>query len=430
MSAAGHQDARSPCRAPSAVVDGQPTLGRPGRREAIGTEKVARAARRRPAEPAERRADAPRGSSSRLERCIAGGSSGHGRQDDAADVEARRPRAASSVSSVWLIVPRPGRATTTSGRSSSTSEVAHEQAARPVRAGTSSPPTPSRQRVRPSPRARAASIKLGRVDRAPASSAARCGETAGPKRSGATAAGVDARAPPRAARGRRGLPGSGSSRPVTTGLNAATRTPRAAQRGGQRRGDDGLADVGVGAGDEAAPRTPASRRPAVEAARASWRPAAAAGDALVGMAGGLRGGDRHAGAGPEAGLQRGAAEHRARRRAARRACARPSPPGAAARCRRAPSAGGSPGRTRRASSAARRSRIASVGVADDQRDDLRRRARDVEALARQLVAQRVGVGLQALDPRGLLAAAARAPPARRRPRAAAARSRRSASARC
>ena len=34
------------------------------------------------------------------------------------------------------------------------------------------------------------------------------------------------------------------------------------------------------------------------------------------------------------------------------------------------------------------------GVADDERHDLRRRARDVEALARELVAQRVGVGLQ------------------------------------
>ena len=42
----------------------------------------------------------------------------------------------------------------------------------------------------------------------------------------------------------------------------------------------------------------------------------------------------------------------------------------------------------------RRSRIALRGVADDERHDLRRRARDVEALAGQLVAQGVGVGLQ------------------------------------
>ena len=51
-----------------------------------------------------------------------------------------------------------------------------------------------------------------------------------------------------------------------------------------------------------------------------------------------------------------------------------------------------------------------VGVADDQRHDLRLRARDVEALARELVAQRRGVVGQPLDAARLLLRAARAPP--------------------
>ena len=51
---------------------------------------------------------------SRLERSISVGSSGQGVRTTAA-TSSPAARAASSVSRVWLIVPRPGEATTTSG---------------------------------------------------------------------------------------------------------------------------------------------------------------------------------------------------------------------------------------------------------------------------------------------------------------------------
>ncbi len=46
------------------------------------------------------------------------------------------------------------------------------------------------------------------------------------------------------------LAGPGSSRPVTAGLKTATCSPAVGQRPGDHRGDDGLADLGAGAGDE------------------------------------------------------------------------------------------------------------------------------------------------------------------------------------
>ena len=48
----------------------------------------------------------------------------------------------------------------------------------------------------------------------------------------------------------RGRARRGSSRPVTAGLKTATVAPAAARVAGDRRGDDGLADLGPGAGDE------------------------------------------------------------------------------------------------------------------------------------------------------------------------------------
>ena len=47
-------------------------------------------------------------------------------------------------------------------------------------------------------------------------------------------------------------------------------------------------------------------------------------------------------------------------------------------------------------------RRGELGVADDERDDVGRGAADVEALAGQAVAQRLGVGAQLLDAAGLL----------------------------
>ena len=55
------------------------------------------------------------------------------------------------------------------------------------------------------------------------------------------------------------------------------------------------------------------------------------------------------------------------------------------------------------SSAASHTDMARCGVADDERHDLGLRAGDLEALAGQLGAQRVGVGLELVHPAGLLA---------------------------
>ena len=155
------------------------------------------------------------------------------------------------------------------------------------------------ERVRAGGGARAAPTSSAGSIGVPASSAARCGETGGPKRR------RDRRGRPAAAASSSwsgGHAGSGgSSVPVTTGLNAATRSPRAPQRRGDRRGDHGLADPGVGPGDEEAaqrplralPRARRARGAAAARARAAscavtigsaapgWKPAASAARASV-----------------------------------------------------------------------------------------------------------------------------------------------------
>ena len=74
--------------------------------------ELARAIVRGASRPRRRRAArSSRGSSARSRSA----SAGHGVSTTAGDCEARAARAASSVSSVWLIVPSPGRAATTSG---------------------------------------------------------------------------------------------------------------------------------------------------------------------------------------------------------------------------------------------------------------------------------------------------------------------------
>ena len=118
---------------------------------------------------------------------IGSGSAGHGVITTPAT---RRPaaRAASIVSSVWLIVPRPVRAAITTGRPRSTREVADQvggrerdhQAADALDDERVAALPPRRGRRR---RAAPASIST------PACSAARCGESGGPKRYGATSSG-------------------------------------------------------------------------------------------------------------------------------------------------------------------------------------------------------------------------------------------------
>ena len=66
---------------------------------------------------------------SRFESSIGLGSSGHGVMTTPATVSPPA-RAASTVSSVWLIVPRPGRAAITTGRREVERQVAHEVAGR------------------------------------------------------------------------------------------------------------------------------------------------------------------------------------------------------------------------------------------------------------------------------------------------------------
>ena len=90
--------------------------------------------------------------------------------------------------------------------------------------GTSRPPTPSHTTEPRAARATASS-RSGSIG-LPSSSAAQCGETAGPKVYGATSAGS---CPVVAASSSWSIghsPGSSSS-PVTTGLNADTGSPRA-----------------------------------------------------------------------------------------------------------------------------------------------------------------------------------------------------------
>src|SRR4051794_26930942 len=159
----------------------------------------------------------------RFERCITVGSSGHG-VSTTARTSSPAARAASTVSSVWLMVPSPGRAATTTGRPSAP---ARSGPVKSTASGPSTPPPPSTTSASaPAAAARAAATTPAGSIAVPASSAARCGETAGPKRSGATASGATPAAAPSSSWSA-GRPGSGSSSPVTTGLNAPTRTPSA-----------------------------------------------------------------------------------------------------------------------------------------------------------------------------------------------------------
>ena len=183
---------------------------------------------------------------------------------------------------------------------------------------------------------------------------------------------------------------AGSSRPVTTGLKARDAHALRAQRGDDRRRDDGLADAGVGAGDEDSRARSSRLRPRADGGLAVADGRAPSRRRRVRRRGasarrGHGGSGRRAGSRPPARLGPSARARASRSSAL--ACARPSRPGAAARCRR---------RHRRRADrlgehAALERRLADPhrqrGVADDQRHDLGRRTADVEALGRQLVAQ-------------------------------------------
>ncbi len=132
-----------------------------------------------------------------------------------------RPRARPrSVSSVWLIVPRPGRATITSGRPSSTTR--SRTSVPPTVNGTSSPPTPSTMR-RPAVAVGARCVdQHGGVDR-------HAGQLGGEVRrdGGAEAVGRDLG---------RGHPGAAGEQLVVGRLVAGLELGAEAGRGGARLG--------------------------------------------------------------------------------------------------------------------------------------------------------------------------------------------------
>ena len=185
---------------------------------------------------------------SRLERSIALGVARPRGEDDGARPRARRARTASSVSRVWLIVPRPGRAAITTGRPRSTGEVADQVAER--RAGRAS---------RRPPRRRAASAPARRAARAPrAAVPGRSPRRPARRRGAARPAGRSGRARSRrrsAASRRRGAAARGRARrrlveAADGGLEDGHALAARPQRRGDRRRDDRLADLGAGAGDE------------------------------------------------------------------------------------------------------------------------------------------------------------------------------------
>ena len=129
---------------------------------------------------------------------------------------ARRRARAASVSSVWLIVPRPGSRGDQHRQPQRDRKVAHavvvvqrhQQPADALDDGRAPAGARAAHRVDQRPR----------LDLKPARRAARCGDTAGPKRSGETSSGRR-RPPPQAARGRPATrPPAPLGRPVTTGL--------------------------------------------------------------------------------------------------------------------------------------------------------------------------------------------------------------------
>src|SRR4051794_7144992 len=122
-----------------------------------------------------------------FERCIADGAPGHG-VSTTARTSSPAARAASTVKSVCEIVPRPGRAATTTGRPRA---AAGSRTVKSTVSGTSRPPPPSTTSASAlAPAARAAAIVAAGSIVVPASSAARWGETAGPNVCGATASGA------------------------------------------------------------------------------------------------------------------------------------------------------------------------------------------------------------------------------------------------
>src|ERR1035437_5905025 len=113
---------------------------------------------------------------SRLLRWILSGASGQGVRTTPA-TSSPADRAASRVSSVWLIVPSPGRAATTIGRPSPRARSRTECCSL---SGTSQPPTPSTTANPPAPTALTiALIRSPRINGRPDSCAARCGDVGG-----------------------------------------------------------------------------------------------------------------------------------------------------------------------------------------------------------------------------------------------------------
>ena len=214
--------------------------------------------RRRPAAPGRRapprpawppRPDPRRAIVSRLDRSITLGSGGHGVSTTPATVRPAE-RAASRVSSVWLIVPRPGRAATTSGSPSSRAR-ARTSASGP--SGTSRPPTPSTTMISPT-RAAPRTPSASHRSVARRFSGQLGGQMGGHRR---PVAGQDhvGRVRPGGARQQLmvGRP-VGIGRIVESGderLDRPHRRAAAPQRRHDRGGDHGLAHPGVGAGDKA-----------------------------------------------------------------------------------------------------------------------------------------------------------------------------------
>ena len=269
-------------------------------------------------------------------------------------------RAASTVSSVWLMVPRPGRAATSERQRRALRRGRAQE--KSSASGTSRPPTPSHTSDVGARRPRRARRRAapGRSARRPAR---RPGAGRPPARSGR------ARPPRATARRRRAASSSWScghspGRLVEPGDRRLERG-HALAAGGQRRADrggqHGLADAGVGAGDEEA----AQRRVLPQAA---WAQAVEA-RARRRRAGGLEC------------FARAIVGARCRAAPPRRACARPRRSSAlvceaitASRSREVPAGHGRragwPGRTRPARAPARAAVTAAVGVTDHQRHDL------------------------------------------------------------
>ena len=138
------------------------------------------------------------------------------------------------VSSVWLIVPRPGRAAITTGRPRAT---AWSRTLSPGASGTSRPPTPSATSTASAPAARARRVRRRAAPRARARRrpARRRGGARPPGRrcTASRPAGLLPGALRRAARGRPATPGSGSSSAGDDGLERGDARGRA--RAGRSR---------------------------------------------------------------------------------------------------------------------------------------------------------------------------------------------------